>query len=1045
MNCLRVTQNVLIRFLLLTALAVLSQAALASPPEGTKAKTIFVKLCKVDQPIALHAVKRLGKIVSRSADNVLTVLLNSQQDADKAVISLRKSRSISEAWTANKPLLKPQVLGTVSGIKKFIADLTKSQDDDDRTVADSKPLPHLKPRLEGNSNPDYLRALLYYTERRAYPYDRIDWSANYNALDHATKMPSAANTQIKSAATRQAFATTKWAYIGPYNLDVPYQIYYGSRPTSGRLGAVAYDPKTSGTYYLGGSAGGLWKSTDSGVTWRPLGDAWLALPVSSIAIDPTNSSNVYVGTGDFHGGVGLTNGIMKSTDGGTTWTAVGTAEFGTSDVSAILIDPETPSTITVTTCYGPSGSGQVWRSTNSGQTWSSVISAQGQWTSASFSIASSTGTRTYYAASGGNSGLIYSSANRGATWTKLTSPFTTGGLTAINVVASAVDANTVYAFAADAQQVFKSTNNGGTWTNVTGNLVSNSTYNFSQSFYDYYMAVTANAGSDDLFVGLIDVAESTNAGTNWNFVGQTFTNGALSHNDQHCFAVNPKNPNEILFGNDGGIYRATRSGSTWTITGLSKTLGVTMFYHGVFDPSDPTKMIGGSQDNATPVSVGDLNNWANVGGGDGGFVAVNPSNKLVQCCTIYGLTVIQTKDGWQSQANISPNTNGDNNLPFVTPVYNDPVNTQYLYALSDYIYRFDNTSGQWTNRLGGQQLSNGSLIHALAVAPSNGSIIYTGSDDGQLFISRNGGGSFLNITGSLPNRSIQAISVDKTNPNSILVALSGSGTAHLYQCLNTSASNPVFTSVSGAGNTGLPDTSLNCIERDATAQGSRWFVGTDIGVFTTSDVGKTWANATTPLGLPIVQVTAIQETLYGTLNVATYGRGMWKIPLSAFATTSGLPPYAISIYAGSFSPATPLPVNGVITQLAKDDGVVVTAISSYNAAQQAQLAGFEADFHAGLGTLQGLGLAVTVSVSVPSTVQVYAYNLVTGHFDLVGQTPSSTALTHYTFSLNVTNPSNYMDSTGKIRTIIRSITPARLSGGSAVLRVDSFLATPVTN
>jgi photosystem II stability/assembly factor-like uncharacterized protein len=1024
------------------AFGLLVSTAFAAPPrakqEAPKAKTlIHVTLCKVEQAKALAAIKSLGAIQSRS-NGVLTVAVKPGLKPSAAVKSLLRLRYIGNAWSDETPKLLRNDLQTVSGLRSALAKFPVEHHD----VENRKPVKHLEPEKEEGDRPDYLRALLYYTERRAYPYDRIDWDAYREALDHAAHMPAAGPS--RSAASIHPDATTNWQFIGPNNLDVPYRIYYGTRPTSGRLGAVAYDPNTNGTYYLGGAAGGLWKTTDSGVTWKPLGDAWPATPVSSIAVNAQNSQIVYVGTGDFHGGVGLTNGIMKTTDGGKTWTALGVSQFGTNCVSSVTTDPENPSVVLATTCYGPGQTGEVWRSSNGGGTWTQVIPFAGEWTSASVSIADSSGNRTYYAASGGHSTSIYTSADRGQTWTALTTPFS-GSATGVNVVASAVDASTVYAFAPDLQQIFKSTNKGSSWTNITGDLVTNSSYNFSQSWYDYYLAVTNNGGSDDLFIGLIDVAESTNGGTNWHFIGQTFTGGANSHNDQHCFAVNPNNPNEILFGNDGGVYRATRSGSAWTITGLSKTLGITMFYHGIFDPADQTKMIGGSQDNATPVSTGDLANWANVGGGDGGFVAVNQANRLIQYCTIYGLVVIQTKDGWVTQNDISPNTGGDGNLPFVTPIYNDPVNTKYLYALSDYLYRFDNNAGVWTSRLGGRQLSNGALIHALAVAPSNGNLIYTGSDDGQLFVSSDGGNTFKNITANLPNRSINSISVDRSNPNSILVGLAGSGAAHLYQCTNAAAKTPSFVPVAGLGLTALPDASLNCIERDTASQATRWYVGTDIGVFFTTDGGKNWTNATNSLGLPIVQVTAIQQTQYGTINIATYGRGMWKIATASLSGgSSGLAPYAVSGIEGTFIPNPPVPTGGVITQLAKDDGNYVIMLSSYDTAQQAQISSFEADYNVGAGSLNSISLSVSPAVSLASTVQIYLYNYQSNRFDFLGQNPSSTNVTNATYAPKG-SPSAYSDGNGHVRAIIRILTPGRQGSGSHVLRVDSFTAVAGIN
>src|SRR5262249_52409923 len=153
-----------------------------------------------------------------------------------------------------------------------------------------------------------------------------------------------------------------WEFIGPQNLPVPNRIYNGDSPIIGRVNAMAFDPVTSGTFYLASATGGVWKTTDSGTTWKPLSDNWPSLQTSSLAIDPQNHNTIYVGTGDFDGSSGYSFGIMKTTDGGATWTNQGKTKFSYLAVSAIVVDPENSSIVTVTTGRGRNYWGYIWRS-----------------------------------------------------------------------------------------------------------------------------------------------------------------------------------------------------------------------------------------------------------------------------------------------------------------------------------------------------------------------------------------------------------------------------------------------------------------------------------------------------------------------------------------------------------------------------------------------------------------------------------------------------------------------------------------------------------
>ena len=1024
---------------------VLSFAAIGVMSAMSRAQTVSFTLGSVDHARALHVARTLGKVKVPSRGNaVYTITLKKGVTLRAARHELAADRAFSLVWDTNHPLNERQRLHTVSGLAAAFERVKPDRAEGIESMATHK---------WGNHNEngaDYLGGHLFFLQRRAYPYDRMDWSAYGRAIRHMAKMPkfsnggAAGNRTTKSGGSGQPnLLGGKWTFLGPKNLTFPYQWGFGPGAGSGRVNAAAYDPTSATTLYLGGAEGGLWKSTDGGQTFASLGDTWQFECVSSIAIDPSNHNNIYVGTGDFPGWNSFSNGIEKSTNGGATWTNYGSAQFGNSCISSIIVDPTNPSIVTITTGdggYQVEADGAVWRSVDGGKTWNTVISTVNSWSSAVISP-SDNGTYHYYVAGSlGGTQLIERSDNQGATWTSLAPPT---GLSsgAWSLATSPTSPKTVYFFAPNSGAVYKSTDMGGTWTNISGNLGSIGA--FGQNDYNYYISVGTVNGADDVFIGQLDIFETTNGGTSWSSVLHTYTGNDLAHTDQHCMTINPKNPNDMLIGNDGGAYRGTRTSGTWNYASLNKTMGVTQFYGAAWDPNNKTDMLGGAQDNGTPAGLGNLNQWGVVLGGDGFYCGINPANSKIQYASVYYDDIYETQDGWNTGNNISPSVGGGEADPFVTYIYQDPVDTKYMFTTTNYLYRWDNSVQSWTNHLGGQALSNGATVHAIAVAPSSGLTIYTGSDDGRIFVSRDGGNTFTNInSSSLPNRAVVAISVDKKNPNAILVGLSGSGTPHLYYCSNTAASNPSYASVSGSGGAALPDISLNCIERDPSNPATTWYVGTDVGVFATSNGGGTWQNATIPLGLPSVQVTSIMATAYKSLNVSTYGRGMWLLGLNS-GQGFGQAPNSVAAIEGNFVPGPPHPVNGIIQELTKDDGVLVNMASVFDKGVNYNIAAWEGDYALPPGTLTGATVSVTSAVNANATEQIFLFNYTTKAFDLVKTYPSTSTLTN-TIVQVTKNVSAYMDGGGHMRVAIRALVPGRL-GAAFTLEVDSMLLSASTN
>jgi photosystem II stability/assembly factor-like uncharacterized protein len=727
-------------------------------------------------------------------------------------------------------------------------------------------------------------------EERAYPNKEIDWDKWPLAVAHRDSM--------KVVTPGAMDGIGGWEFMGPVNLPVPYRIYYGQGTTSGRINDITFDPNNPNTYYLAAATGGIWKTTNGGQTWTPLSDDWPFLAVNSVAVHPTNSEIVFAGTGDFNGNYPYSFGLRKSTDGGQSWTTIGQAQFGNFAIRRIMIDPDNPNRMMLTAGKGRDYWGYLYRSLDGGNTWSVSLNQYAAWTDVEYSAPYPNGGRWYYASGLDNGGQVWRSGDRGATWTKLNPPLPTSFQGSVEIAASKVHMATVYLLAGQPRKIYKSTDAGQNWTDITAGFPNgNNNYNWSQHSYDFYIETSyrMEGGNpiDVVYVGLIDIAQSPDGGATWQSIGLTYTNSALTHNDQHMIRVNPNNPNQLLVGNDGGVYMLNynSTNNTWNFdTSLSKFLGVTQFYKGDFHPTNMARMIGGTQDNATPASTGDLQNWRNVGGGDGGFSAIRQDNPNVQYATSQNLGVYRTTNNWNSSSTITPNTGSDRKA-FIAPIVLRPDNQNFLFAGTNYLWRYSQSTNAWTARLGGQELSVNGTVRSIAIARTDGNTIYTGSNNGELWMTRDGGNTWKQInSGSpgLPNRFIRHIEVHPSNPTKVFVALSGTGTPHIWRCDDTDAVTRVWISMDGSGASGLPDIPAQAIALHPMSPDKSLFVATDIGVFYTNDGGSTWMNGTAPLGLPNVQVNDLkfvpgQKSLYA----VTWGRGIWRLPIQYWTPPPG--------------------------------------------------------------------------------------------------------------------------------------------------------------
>ena len=528
-------------------------------------------------------------------------------------------------------------------------------------------------REEGGEREDSFYA------QRAYPKKTIPFGARVNALEQADREEVRMRRLPKFArefAQLEAASDEGWTALGPHPIKATpgdTAIYY-----SGRVSAIALHPQYDGagnqTVYVGGAQGGVWRSTNNGQNWTPLLDDQPSLAIGSIAIDPTNPNNIFVGTGEGvrSGDTYYGAGILKSTDAGATWRVIGgpisnvaplKPVFVNAAIPALAIDPVTPNVMFAATTFGSTASasgsaGQIesgkqkgiWRSTDSGETWTNVDpDGSGGAQSAHDILVDPVNHNTVYAAV--RTRGIYRSKSGGAagTWEKLTNGIAnTTAAAAIflrcNIKAgppiSPSTSSTLYAsFSANTEEelvygIYRSTDGGDSWTKVTTPTTG------GQSSYNMALAVdpvdantvyyggqfTYNSGSTPNY----EVVRSTDGGTTW--VDMNWRN---LHPDTHVLVVPKNNRNIIFTGNDGGIWRcdaALASNVNWTT--LNTDLSLTQFQTVALHPTDSNLLIAGAQDNGTMIFKGSRP-WDISDDGDGGFSLIDQTNPLEMYHTFY--------------------------------------------------------------------------------------------------------------------------------------------------------------------------------------------------------------------------------------------------------------------------------------------------------------------------------------------------------------------------------------------------------------------------
>ncbi len=713
-----------------------------------------------------------------------------------------------------------------------------------------------------------------------------------------------------------------WTNLGPGDIG-------------GRTLALAIDPNDAATIYAGTADGGIWKTTDGGQSWAPVGDLLPSLAIGSLVMDPHNSSVVYAGTGEgsFNGDAVRGAGVFQTVDAGATWTQMsGTATPDFYYVNKLALSPASGR------LYAATGTG-VWRYNPVGGSWKQLLSPNTFL--GCFDLAlrvDGSGNDVLTAACGSFlQGGIFQNAQAQVAGTPWNLVFTTPamGRTALAIAPSNPDI--IYAVVASNANgphsgynqgllgVFRSTQGGaaGTWLPRVLNtsrdtlstlLLNNPVYSalaacdfgpfniyITQGWYDITIAVDPT-NSDRVWVGGIDLFRSDDGGQSFGVASYWWTqpDPPYNHADQHALAFPPGydgDKNQTLYvGNDGGVFVTQNSladighGSLQVLCndvfskvvfqGLNNGFTATQFYDGAVFPDNAT-YFGGTQDNGTVGGTDSAgpNGWGTLIGGDGGFVAVNPANTNVLYGTNTGLSLQKSIDGGKT-FNFAVGGISDFNFLFIAPFIMDPTDPNRLWTGGAYLWRTDNAAANWSRASAKIAGSRFSAISALASSPADPNHVLFGTVEGIVQRSSSALSAKPNTVWPFVKPRVGYLSwlaFDPADPNVAYATYSTFGGTHVWK---TADGGATWTGIDGSGAGALPDVPVNTIVVDP-AHATNLYAGTDMGVFVSTDGGQSWALELTGFPDSVVDALVINADSSGNraLFAFTHGRGAWRVDL----------------------------------------------------------------------------------------------------------------------------------------------------------------------
>jgi len=670
----------------------------------------------------------------------------------------------------------------------------------------------------------------------------------------------------------------------------------------GRSQAVAGSSSRPLEYYFGATGGGLWKTTDGGVTWRAVSDKFFrSSSVGAVAVSESNPDVVYVGMGEteLRGNIIQGDGVYKSTDGGKTFTPVGLEK--TLAIARIRIHPTNPDIVYVAALgdpYGATPDRGVFKSIDAGTTWTKSLFRDDRTGAVDLSMDPAHPDVLYAGlwevfrtphslSSGGPGSGLFKTTDGGATWTEISRntglPKPVWGK--IGVAVSAADANRIYAIIeATDGGVFMSDDAGRNWKII------NDDRRLRQRAFYYTRIYADPQAKDTLYILNTGMYRSTDA-------GKTIRAIRVPHGDNHDLWIAPNDPKRLINSNDGGANVSINGGESWT----DQDFPTAQFYNVITTSHVPYHVCGAQQDNSTAcVSSTGEGNLYDAGGGESGYIAPDPRDTDVFYAGSYGglLTRINRRTGEERAINVWP----DNPMGFSSsdmterfqwtyPIVFSPTDPRTLYATSQHVWRSRNEGQTWERispdlsrhdpstmgpsggpiTLDQTGVETYAVVFALAPSPVDGRVLWAGSDDGYVHVTRDGGQNWEKVTPpDLPD--FTRISFIEASPHD-------AGTAYFagnrYQ---RSDRSPYVYRTADYGKTwtrivrGLPFTDFARTIREDKKRKGLLFLGSENGIYVSFDDGAVWQSLR--LELPVTPVHGI-EVKGDDVVIATHGRSFY--------------------------------------------------------------------------------------------------------------------------------------------------------------------------
>jgi photosystem II stability/assembly factor-like uncharacterized protein len=695
----------------------------------------------------------------------------------------------------------------------------------------------------------------------------------------------------------------------------------GSAAMSGRIAAVTARHEADGrtTLFVGSASGGLWKSLDDGTTFKPVFDKQPVQSIGAIALDPNDPKTVWVGTGESwtRNSVSVGNGIYKSSDGGDTWTNMGLPN--SERIVKIAVDPKNSNTVFACVpgkLWSDSADRGLYKTADGGKTWSLILKGKNLSTGCASLSMDAGNPQVLFASlwdfrrkgwtfrSGGadatqpsGSGLFRSS-DGGSTWSEVT-PQGNKGFPAkpygrIAVAMAPSNTKIVYALVeSEHSALYRSDDGGATWDRRDDSQMM-----VWRPFY-FGNLIVDPTNPERLFKPDLALIQSLDG-------GHSFANvGGGAHGDFHDVWIDPKNPAHVIAGDDGGVWYSQDGGNQWW---KGNNLPVSQFYHVSVDDADPYRVYGGLQDNSSWVGdsayPGGITNsrWENMYGGDGFWMFPDPADADYIYAEAQGGTIGRVNRHTHEIRNIQPTARYKEKLRWNwnTPIALSPnekgtiyIGAQFLFRSRDHGQSWDRISPDLTTNdpdkqkqeeSGGVTIDNSAAemyttIFSISESPKDGQLIWVGTDDGNLQLTRDGGGHWSNVVGNvkgLPKNSwVNWVQASRYDAGTAYAAFDrhtfGDLAPYVYK---TTDYGKTWTRI------GTPEQGVRgyaYVIKEDTQKPDLLFLGTEFGLWVSPDGGARWAQFKGG-NFPAVAVHDLAvQARDSDLVLATHGRGIWII------------------------------------------------------------------------------------------------------------------------------------------------------------------------